>query len=610
MAQKGVKGIRAAWADAVGQLARAEDRKDPAPTEKREGYEPGAWPGAPSDKLPPNCPVTPLGMDGKTAYFIDTVGQLIDVTTSEWGKKILLQLFCAQPNYVPWAWPRWSAPKKGRTPAINGVEVDEACAALLKAASERGLFDTVDRVRGRGAWTDRHGRLIWHSGELLWTVDPGAKSKLRYSPPGEIDGIFYPRRPSILEPWQEPVDPSDSPARHVFELLRSWTWERPVLDPVIALGGIAAMIIGGALPWRPHVAAMGDKGTGKSELNNLIKGIVADALHDTGNTSAAGIYQRVKLDTLPVAVDEFEASEDNRRVVGIVELMRIASSGARMFRGGQDHQGVEFLVRSSFFASGINLPPMKPQDRSRFAVLNLDKLDVGDKPAPVVEATTGRMFLRALMDAWPDFPRVYGDWRAVLRGSGLDGRAQDTYGTLFSLAEMLLGAETLEEIGLPITEAQKLGGMIAQATAAERADQLDNWRACLEHLLGATIDAWKGGEKPTPGALIEQVETNKIELPYARERFAAAGLGLIEEADAVAPHGSRRYCLAVPHASPALARLFQGTRWSDGGWAGALKQGASAGVIRRERKVVKINRVPVSCLVVDLKAYDRMMEGL
>lgn len=602
MAHTGVKGVRAAFADAAGRLARSAAVNDPPPLEKREGYGPGQWPGAPADKLPPGCPVVPLGVDGKTSFFIDSMGQLIPVTTSEWGKKMLVQLFCATPNFIAWAWPRWSKPSGGKPAAINGVNVDDACACLMKAASSKGLFNPVDRVRGRGAWVDRAQRLLWHSGEALWTID----GKLKAADPGEVSGVFYPRRPAIMEPWPEPVSSDDSPAHQILDCLKSWTWERPALDPVIVLGGLGAMLLGGALPWRPHLAAMGDRGVGKSELNNLIKAVVGSALHDTGNTTAAGIYQRIGLDSLPVAVDEFEASDDNRRTVAIIELMRIASSGARMFRGGSDHHGVEFQARNAFFASGINLPPMKPQDRSRFAVLNLGKLDVGDKGAPVIEMDAGRMILRQLMDAWPRFEATYGDWRAILRGANLDGRAQDTYGTLFALADLLLGQEALEAIGLPVTDAPRLGEMISLATEYERGLISDNWRACLDHLLGAPIDAWKGGEKVTIGGIIEQVEREPGEIKYARDRAQAAGCSLIEEADDTLPHGKRRYLLAVPTSSPALERIFAPSRWRDGGWTGALRQGPAQIVIRDRgnKQVVKINRVAARCLLIDLRAYD------
>lgn len=608
MTQTGIKGVRAAFEDARGKLARRERKPDPPPLEKRGGYDAGAWPGAPRDRLPPDCPVIPLGIAGKNYYFVDSAGQLIEVGVAEWGKKMLMALFCATPNYVEWAWPRWAAPKANRPSAINGVEVDEAAACLMKAAESVGLFSSMDVVRGRGAWTDRFGQLIWHSGDALWRVDGG---RLKYSRTGEIDGKLYPRQAEVLEPWPEPVSPAESPVREIFKALTSWTWERPTLDPVIVIGGIGAMMLGGALPWRPHIAAMGDWGTGKSELRRLVKAILGSTLHDLEDATSPAIYQRLGMDTLPVALDEFEAREDNRRNVAIVELMRVAASGGRLARGGANHVGVEFVVRNAFFCYGINLPPMRPQDRSRIVILNLGQLKVGDAKPPVVPEEAGRMILRQLMDAWPRFHQRLDDWRDVLRGAGIESRGQDVYGTLFAIGELLLGMEAMEEIGLPVTEAERLGELIAQATAQEREDRTENWRACLEHLMTATVDAWKGGEKPSIGGIFEQLENHEIEFKYARERLAAAGCGLLQEADGELPAGQRKWLLAVPHASPALQKLFAGSRFADQVWVGALRQAPPTIVIRdrSNRQVVKINRVAARCLLVDIHGYDKFVGG-
>ncbi|WP_163359483.1 hypothetical protein, partial [Escherichia coli] len=78
----------------------------------------------------------------------------------------------------------------------------------------------------------------------------------------------------------------------------------------------------------------GDYGQGKSTLQAIIKEVIGDALHATADTTPAGIYQRVKQDCLPVAVDELEADADNRRAVGVVRLARLAASGGVMYRGG------------------------------------------------------------------------------------------------------------------------------------------------------------------------------------------------------------------------------------------------------------------------------------
>ncbi len=613
MAQTGKKGVRAAFVDPAKALAR-ERPADPDPHEPRGGFAPGQWPGAPHDRLPPESEVRPLGINGTTTFFMDSSDQLITVKFSDWGKKIITQLFATCPNTPYFYWPRFARPTaKGAAPRINGLEVDEAHACLVKAAAERGLFDPADRLRGRGAWLDAGERLVWHSGDALWRIGRGG---LEASPPGELDGVFYPRRAPILAPWPEPVTVEETPAHSIFQALQTWTWERPGLDPVIALGGIGVMLLGGALEVRPHLFASGDKAVGKTEMNKLIKGVLGSALVDTGSTTEAGVRQHMGFDALAVAVDEFEASRDNRRAVSLIELARVGYSGARILRGGADHIGVEFRARNAFFCSGINPPPMEPADLSRFAMLDLGRIDAGrvGRPPRVDRDTAGRQILRQLMDAWPRYPKVLELWRAALRAGGLDGRGQDTYGTLFALATLMLGEEAIEEAGLPITDELRLGQMIGAATEVERHEAIENWRECLERLMSSTIDAWKGGEKPTIGGVLERLEQSaQPNLEEARDKLAAAGLGLRIKGDPC-----RGFALAVPRKGPALDRIFADTKWREGGWFRALKQAPKDVVLRWSQETppelkgkftVKINRNPLFCVLVDLTALDKAMEG-
>ncbi|GBU16254.1 MULTISPECIES: hypothetical protein [unclassified Methylobacterium] len=610
--RSGLKGVRAAFSDALAQHAADAQPSDPPAEENRHGFPPGGWPGGPVSHLPPECPVIPLGKDGDTTYFVDTLGQLRAVNVNRWGKKILLDLFAHQPNYLTWAWPRLSAPKDGKPSRINGLEVDDACACLLKAASSRGLFAPVDRVRGRGAWIVKgSGELVWHSGQGLWRVS--THGKLQVSRPGEVDGTFYPRRPPVLEPWREAVPAEQSPAHDLIAAFQSWKWERPLLDPILLLGWIGAAFLGAALDWRPALFITGDYGQGKSTLQAIIKEVIGDALHATADTTPAGIYQRVKQDCLPVAVDELEADADNRRAVGVVRLARLAASGGVMYRGGSEHEGVEFQARNAFFFSAINPPPLGPQDRSRMALLNLRKLEQGGARPEIPGAidTFGRQFLRQLMDGWKHWPRTLNGWKDAMRDAGLDGRTQDTYGTLLACATMLLGDAGMEAAGLPVTEPGLLGPLIAEATAAERGERTANWRACLEHLLASPIEAWKGGEKPTVGGCIELLEANHTPLDTlnkstepldaARTRLALAGLGLVAPGKVCAGPA-----LAIPATSPLLTKLFAGTIWGAGVWMHALKQGP-ADVVIRDRgnaQVVKINRVATRCVLVDMQAFD------
>lgn len=616
MVQRGIKGVRAHFTDAQERLVREMPLDPPSNEVRRVGgmdVQPGRWPGAPVDRLPPNCPVIPLGVDGDHMFFVDTVGQMRSV--KQLDKKTLITLFALTPNFLQWAWPRWSA----KTMTINGLEVDEAAACLAKACASRGLFSPQDKVRGRGAWRGANGSLIWHAGDRLFTMDGG---RLRQANAGtDIGGVFYPRRPPIVEPWSERVTDDESPAQEIFAKLKTWNFERPLLDPVLILGWIGAAFLGGALDWRPSLFLTGGFGVGKSTLQAIFKTVLEDALLATTDTTQAGIYQRVRQDSLPVSVDELEADEDNRRGKKVIELARIAASGGMMLRGGAEHEGVQFEARNTFVFSAINPPPLGPQDRSRMAIINLGRLPQNIENVVLTGVEVfGRQILRHLMDKWHDFPRLLQLWKDDLRGAGLDSRGQDTYGTLLALANLMIGDEAMAEAGIPVTERAELGRMIAAATSAERAEQVDNWRRCLEHLLGSTIDAWKGGEKPTIGGVLDAYEmeaptydAGDTPLSAARAKLAAAGLGLVLIEQQADEHGVKpppRPALAIPVSSPQLAKIFAGTIWSQGVWTGALKQAPQAIVLRgADVKPVKINKVASRCVLVDLRAFDEATEG-
>jgi len=614
--QVGKRAVRAQWQDAKNEKALQRRLDDPAPEEVRDGVYPGRWPGFPMEFMPPGGAVIALGVDGKTSYLVDSLGQLMDVKVSEWNKKTIASLYSMTPNFPYWAWPRFGAPKENehgeKVPKINGFDADAAAACLMKACAERGLFDPGDKVRGRGGWQDDAGRFLWHSGEALYRVE---KDKLVISPPGDVGGVFYARRPAVMTPWPEAITAEESPGHDILKALKSWTWERPNLDPILALGWIGSALIGGAAHWRPTLFVTGDRGHGKSTLQGLVKDILGPNLHASADTTAAGIYQRVKQDSLPVAVDELEADADNRKVMAVVKLARLAASGAEMFRGGSEHEGVTFRARNAFFFSSINPPPLKPQDRSRIAQLNMRKRTKagGSDHKPENPQALGRQLLRRMLDTWGEFMPTFERWQETLSAAGFDGRGCDTYGVLLTCAELAVGEDGLEAAGLPVTEPRALGELIANATASERAEQTDNWRGCLEHLLTWTIDNFKGGERPIVGDVLEQAGVglggDGMTVENARSRLMQAGLG-IKRPDA----GRSDIYLAVPPRGVQVEKIFHGTDWQGGVWMHALKQGPADVVLRGgggddKPFVVKIAGVSQRCVLIDMAKFNKLSEG-
>jgi hypothetical protein len=221
------------------------------------------------------------------------------------------------------------------------------------------------------------------------------------------------------------------------------------------------------------------------------------------------------------------------------------------------------------------------------------------------------MILRQIMDGWKDFQ---GDmlqyyWEE-LAPQGLDSRAIDTFGTLLAAAELLVGREALEEIGLPVGEANRVGELVAAATAVERSENLDNWHACIDHLFNSTIQSWHEGIKPTVGSVAEAMLKPDKPFPEgmtaadARSRLSLAGLGAVDRGKVGPDIGA---CIAIPSDGPQLARIFGETNWHKGVWFSALKQGPADIVLRDKgnHQVVKINNVAKRCLLIDLEAFER-----
>lgn len=524
--------------------------------------------------LPPDCPVRPLGIAGDRLYFLDGIGQ-VRTLDPPYGKGHILGLFCGQDFYLQWAWPRWGKTdeKTGGAP-VNGFAADEAAACLIRACSAKGPWDGMDRIRGRGCWTDSGGGLVIHTGTAV-------VAGKRAEPPGDHDGYVYPTRAKVPGPvsLREPL-PYD-PAPQLQRILASWSWGRPGIDPHLMLGWIGAAFLGAALPWRPMVFLTGDKGTGKSTLQELIKSIFGPWLIQTTNTTAAGIYQHVGQDALPVAIDEFEAGADSRHAVKVLELARQASSGGQGLRGGDKGTGSEFVIRSAFLFSSINAPPLRPQDLSRMALLRLSRLRPGQE-APQIGAEScgilGRLILRRLVEEWPRFHDTFKAFAGELEKAGMDGRGQAQFGTLLACADLishtgwnadrLKFAHDVEGDLIPWSELLRPSEMI------EFEDGTENWLGCIRHMLSVRVDAWRSGLKTTVGQVLEAYwNKDDMDITAANALLAQAGLKIIWQKY----EGKPRFYLAIHNQGPLIRQLFEGSVWAGeiGAcvWAGALRQG-------------------------------------
>lgn len=634
-----------------------KQRKDLPPMEPRGpgNVAAGQW-QADMYGMPSNpeceCPVTPIGFEGDLFYFIDSRGQFRAVKAERINQVGIQDLFSATPNYPKWMCPRWSKPvvdKKGivtKPSEIVSFEADDIKEILFLACSRKGFFSPNDKMRGRGSWTFRSGNLVYHAGDALWICEKG---KFRELPTGVHEGNLYPHLSALPAPWTEEISAADNPARALLAGFRKSKWLRPDVDPVLLLGWIGGAYLGGALDWRPSGLLLGDKGTGKSTLQNTLKALFGDALFHSSDSTAAGIYQAMGHDSRAVALDEMEPGMDARKASNIADLMRTSASGAIGRRGSSDGTANAYQMRSAFLFSAINNPLHTAADLSRVAVLRMLPFDAdSERPEPINAETAGPKVLAVMMRAWGDngagFRLQYDRFARALAAGGHDRRGQDTYGTLLACAAMMLGDELASDLDVQVgpEEERWWTEHLSAADMPEVEDATPNYRQCVDRILTTPVKAWRNVNHNTIGQILHDARTVDAEgaaiaepgIDYntARRDINIAGFGLLNPKEVVAPvmkamaragramtlaAALEKYrlpdgglILAVPNKSFKVAQHLEGSDWQAGGWKDALRQCPVPDVMIGNADInrVSIDGTQTRCTLIVLERYHQAPE--
>lgn len=554
--------------DATATLREAVQSAPEAEPSKRRGKS-RQHDAVPYDiSFPPDCPVEPLGIHGDAVYFLDQKRQLRAMAAKELGNKTILTLFGDAQHLRYEYWPRYSKPNEEGEIKVLGWRPEQAADALYAEAARRGIWDVMDRVRGRGCWQDEDGQLVMHCGDQLYHTG-------KLFMPGKIGRHVYPAAPAVPHPARKAN--GKEAAEELLTLLKSWNWRRPDVDPQLLLGWIAAALFGGALKWRPLIWITGDKATGKSTLHDVLKAVIGPGgLIASTDASAAALWQTVGHDSLPVALDELESEQDNRKAQNIIKLARHAASGGQTLRGGSDHKGSSFTVRSCFLFSSILIPPMLGQDVSRMAILQLDKLQAATPPnlEPKRLAEIGAALRLRVLQEWPRMNRLIETWKHQLAQVGHGGRGADQFGTLLACYDMLLqdhepDSDTLGEWAVKLD----------RKTLAECEDDVADHERCMSFLLTTTIDLYRSGERRTVGSWIQQAGAigkvySDIEMADANRALGNIGMMVKEKR---LESGEKMQVLYIANDHQGLAALFKESHWAgqsgtNGVWVQAMRR--------------------------------------
>ena len=301
-------------------------------------------PGPPD---PDSWPFQILGVaDDGRAYFISETERLHAYNLSSITRTQLVNL-----ANVDWWRDHYGGGKDGW---------DLAQSDIIHVSSV-GDFDP-DRMRGRGAWREPDGRICYHDGKKV----RGDFSESR----------IYLRR-SYKDIGLNGSHASAEARAGVFNAAVNLTFTS-LADCIRTLSWAILAPFAGALPWRPAGLLTAASGTGKTTIvNTIIKPLALPIICSGGESTAAGIRQRIGLDSCAVVVEEAEADTQKKKQNRdeTFSLMRQSTSddSPDVLKGTIDGKGMRFTLRSMFFFVSISPEIDSEADENRIFRVNLSK---------------------------------------------------------------------------------------------------------------------------------------------------------------------------------------------------------------------------------------------
>ena len=546
------------------------------------------------------CPYVPLGYDESHWWVIDRNMMVRGLIPRDLARNMLVAI-----AGEPWLEQRYPRTRKSKTgdQEVYGVSTEKAAAALIDACSVMGYWTPEDHLRGLGAWPGADGDLVMHRGDHLF-IRGHVTSLGRHG-----DYVYIPRRPLPRLPVQDASRQLvASAAAELLTRIDTFRWSRGTFDSGICLGWICCAILSGALDtFRPHLWLTGELGSGKTIFQDqLLKLVFSGAgIISVTDASAAGIWQAMEYDCIPIGIDEIESSDDNERRDQVIRLIRQASSGALILRGGSHHSGASFRVASCFLCSSIVPPTLNSQDASRIVVLSLLSDVPGVlRPPFLVDRLEqiGAALAKRLADNYKRLVSlVLPAARRQMMEDGFTARLADVYGALWAAADVAVYDE-FDPARLAKWLAMRPTILLRDTALAELTAE---WRRCLDWLMSSRTDRLRA-DSDTFGDLIIRaalplinprrgpVQTNLFNdageeiadaeednaAVAARNRLMRYGLKVCRQ---VGDNGESAVVLIVANSHRALAEIFQSSIWrtipeaaTGGGWTQVLKRAPGA----------------------------------
>jgi hypothetical protein len=525
----------------------------------------------------------PLGTmpDGLTAVaWSIPQGKIIRVGVGNLGNSGVLAAICGR----GWLEQKFTKFTK------DGAEIDTKTAAMVisDACSAKGDFRDEERIFGTGAWladggktvvVNTHNAVYMGNGETIDRFDETRKE-------------IYLGNGSMTPPDFCEVSDADYErvCGKIDDDLETWTWDDPIMGPMLVMGWMVMSVFLGMVERRPHTWIIGPRGSGKSRLLSYIRSVLAGYVKHTdmgASVTEAGIRQSLQESCFPFILDELEKENtDNGHKLStaidqVLKIMRAAySASSKVIKGTADQRGIEFRIQTSVMAASIAEPALEPADRTRVVLVKLKpRQGAGGRPPKNLSREEAATFFWGTIQRWDRFQRIYNvvmdHWDALagplISGDG-DGREAETFGTILAASMLLIQeiqtdehilkilTQMLTNIKAQLEDVREgtaehdiiLGTILTQNVTVEYHETDDEGRDRINR------------ETRAVGQLVYNRLANRWQSSDEERALAQIGLRVLDK------DGQQYLAVAVRHSG--LAALLRGTRYNkDGAWAGGLK---------------------------------------
>jgi hypothetical protein len=244
----------------------------------------------------------------------------------------------------------------------RGITRDDWIRATDDVIEESGKVDfDPDRMRGRGAWREKDGRLCYHDG---------------LNTRGEISSKRLYLRMTRKDIGLDSPFAEKEALGAILDVVGQLSFETRA-DMIRCISWATLAPFAGALPWRPAGLLTGRSESGKSTIvNKIIAPLSLPLIFSGGESTEAGIRQDVSINAVAIVVDEAEGDTDKkrRRRNDTLSLMRQSTSdeAPKVAKGTIDGKGMRFTMRSMFLFAAINPEVEAVADDNRMFLINLE----------------------------------------------------------------------------------------------------------------------------------------------------------------------------------------------------------------------------------------------